>query len=119
LAAEEKLAKSALQRNLEDLSSFLCEDILFYPSIEAVKGKSQVIEYWKSIFELPFIPFTWKVSEVDIPFTGRLAHSSGRVFDLNGHVVCRYMTIWRRRNGIGWQVDMAAAIALNRGERDA
>jgi ketosteroid isomerase-like protein len=112
LTSEAALAKAVVDRNLEYFSSFLSEDIVFYPSTEPIEGKFQVIEYWKAVFELPVVPFTWKVSEVEVAESGRLAFGSGVVFDQDGDPFCEYMTIWRLLNGIGWKVESAALISL-------
>lgn len=102
--AETAFAASMSKRDLNAFAAYVAEDAVFFGSKSALRGKSAVVEGWKSLYEGPQAPFSWKPETVEVLDSGKLAHSSGPVLDPQGQRVGTFNSIWRRKNDGSWEV---------------
>jgi len=103
-ASETAFAASMANRDLNAFMSFLAEDAVFFDSTTILRGKTAVIEAWKPLYEGAQPPFSWKSETVVVLASGKLAHSSGPVFDSHGHQVSTFNSVWRREADNSWRV---------------
>lgn len=101
--AENAFAATMAARDLEAFASFLAEDAIFFGR-SAIRGKAAVIEAWKAFYEGPDAPFSWKSEIVEVLDSGRLAYSSGPVFDADGNRTATFNSVWRREPDGSWRV---------------
>lgn len=69
-----------------------------------LRGPAGVLSRWKKYFDGDKAPFSWKPEIVEVQEGGRLALSSGPVFDLDGRRIATYTSIWRREAGGEWRI---------------
>lgn len=101
--AENAFAATMAARDLEAFASFLAEDAIFFGR-GAIRGKAAIIEAWKPFYEGPEAPFSWKSETVEVLDSGRLAYSSGPVFDAKGNRTATFNSVWRREPDGSWKV---------------
>jgi len=101
---ERAFAKSMADRNLAAFASLLAEDTVFFTSTRALRGKSQVTDFWKRFYEGPTPPFSWQPETVEVLDSGDLALSSGPVRDPQGKLVATFTSIWRLEAPGTWRI---------------
>lgn len=101
--AENAFAATMAARDLEAFASFLAEDAIFFGR-STMRGKAAVIEAWKPFYEGPDAPFSWRSETVEVLDSGRLAYSSGPVFDAKGNRTATFNSVWRREGDGSWKV---------------
>jgi ketosteroid isomerase-like protein len=101
--AELAFAKTMADRDFEGFQSYLSEEAVFFTSPTPLRGKDQVIGWWRRYFEAPEAPFSWSPDEIEVLDSGDLAISSGPVFDTVGVQTGRFTSIWRHEQD-GWKV---------------
>lgn len=103
-AVERAFAKSMLDRSLEDFTSFISEEAVFFSGPAPLHGKAQVIDWWKRYFTTESAPFSWEPDEVEVLASGTLALSSGPVRDPSGKIFARFTSIWRLEAPGRWRI---------------
>jgi ketosteroid isomerase-like protein len=101
--AENGFAATMAARDLKAFESFLADEAVFFGQ-EALRGKAAVVAGWKSFYEKPQAPFSWRSESVEVLDSGRLAHSSGPVLNPKGERVGTFNSIWRREGDGRWKV---------------
>ena len=101
---ERAFAKTMADRNLAAFSSFLADDTVFFTSKQALRGKSQVTDFWKRFYEGPTPPFSWQPEIVEVLDSGDLALSFGPVRDPNGKHFANFTSIWRLEAPGTWRI---------------
>lgn len=101
--AENAFAKTMADRDLHAFEFFLADDAIFFGR-EALRGKAAVVAAWKGFYEGDRAPFSWRAETVEVLDTGRLALSSGPVFDPQGKQTATFNSIWRREPDGRWKV---------------
>jgi len=101
---ERAFAKTMAQRDYEGFVSFLALDAIFFSGETALRGKQQVADKWKSYYEKPDAPFSWKPAQVEVLDSGTLALSTGPVYDLEGKKVATFTSIWRLEPSGKWRI---------------
>lgn len=101
--AENAFAKTMADRDLHAFESFLADDAIFFGR-DALRGKATVVAAWKGFYEGDQAPFSWRAETVEVLDTGRLALSSGPVFDPQGKQTATFNSIWRRAPDGRWKV---------------
>ncbi len=102
-AAERAFAKSMADRNLTAFSQHLSEDAIFFGE-SVLKGKTAVVEGWKSFYQGEIAPFSWEPTQVEVLEDGALALSTGPVRDPSGKIVATFSSIWRQEQPGVWKV---------------
>jgi ketosteroid isomerase-like protein len=101
--SENAFAATMAQRDLKAFASFVAEDAVFFGNA-AMRGKDAVVVGWKGLYEGAKAPFSWRSETVEVLPTGKLAHSSGPVFDAQGRRTGTFNSIWRREADGRWKV---------------
>jgi ketosteroid isomerase-like protein len=101
--AENGFAATMAARDHKAFASFIAEDAVFFGN-QAIRGKAAVVEAWKGLYEKPDAPFSWRSESVEVLDSGKLAHSSGPVFNPKGERVGTFNSVWRRESDGSWKV---------------
>lgn len=101
---EQAFAQTMASRDHTAFSSFLSSEAVFFSDKEVLRGKEQVANAWKSFYEKPNAPFSWKPEQVEVLDSGTLALSSGPVYDPSGKLVARFTSIWRLESSRKWKI---------------
>jgi len=103
-AVERAFAKSMLDRSLDDFTSFISEEAVFFSGPSPLRGKAQVVAWWARYFTDVAAPFSWEPDEVEVLASGSLALSSGPVRDPDGKIFARFTSIWRLEAPGTWRI---------------
>ncbi len=83
--AENGFAATMAKRDHKAFATFIAEDAVFFGGENtAFRGKKAVVDSWKGLYEKPDAPFSWRSESVEVIDSGKLAHSSGPVFNREG-----------------------------------
>jgi ketosteroid isomerase-like protein len=102
--SEMAFAKTMADRDLKAFESFVAEDTLFFGREGAIRGRAAVVAAWKPLYEGPKAPFSWEPDTAEVLDSGKLAITSGPVFDDKGQRFGTFMTIWERQKDGKWRV---------------
>lgn len=103
--AENGFAATMAARDYKAFATFIAPDAVFFGGDgKAIRGKAAVVESWKGLYEKPDAPFSWRSEDVQVLDSGKLAHSSGPVFNPQGERVGTFNSIWRREADGSWKV---------------
>lgn len=103
-AAESSFAASMAQRNLKAFASHVSPEAIFFGDTTVMRGKQAVLAGWKRFFAKPDAPFSWSPDVIEVLPSGKLALSSGPVFDPAGQKIGTFSSIWRREPDGRWQI---------------
>lgn len=101
---ETAFAATMAARDLDAFGGFLAEEAIFFSGARALRGKQQVVEAWKGLYQQVDAPFSWEPEQVEVLDSGTLALSTGPVRDATGNVVGRFNSIWRREPTGVWRI---------------
>jgi len=101
---ETAFAKTMADRDLAGFERFLAEDTVFFSGPAPLRGKAAVVAFWKRFYTAPKAPFSWKPGAVEVLDDGRLAMSSGPVFDPDGQAVATFTSVWRQEAPGVWRI---------------
>lgn len=110
-------AATLAKRDWAAFSGFIADDAMFITGKKVLQGKAQILAGWEHFFEDAIAPFSWKPDEIEVLSSGRLASSSGSVFDAKGVQIARYISIWRK-DGKRWRIVMDRGVDICRCEKD-
>ena len=102
--AENAFAATMAARDHQAFATFIADDAIFFGGDAAMRGKAAVVAGWKGLYEKPNAPFSWRSETVEVLDSGKLAHSSGPVFNPKGERVGTFNSIWRRESDGSWKV---------------
>lgn len=103
--AENGFAATMAKRDHKAFATFIAEDAVFFGGENRVyRGKKAVVESWKGLYEKPDAPFSWRSESVEVIESGKLAHSSGPVFNPKGERMGTFNSLWRRESDGSWKV---------------
>ena len=103
-AVERAFAKTMADRDHAAFSRFLSEEAVFLSGTTARHGKAAVADHWRRFFEAPDAPFSWAPETVSVQDSGRLAISTGPVFNAAGERTYTYTSIWRQEAPGVWRI---------------
>jgi ketosteroid isomerase-like protein len=103
-AAESSFAASMAERSFEAFDSHVSPEAIFFGDTTVMRGKTAVLRSWRRFFEKPDPPFSWKPDVIEVLPSGKLALSSGPVFDPKGKQVGTFSSIWRRESDGSWKI---------------
>jgi len=103
-ATETAFAKTMAARDHAAFAAMLADETIFFGSTRVLRGKAAVSEGWARFFEGPDAPFSWAPDRVEVLESGRLALSTGPVFDPSGHRTGTFNSIWRREDDGRWRI---------------
>jgi ketosteroid isomerase-like protein len=101
--AENGFAKTMAERDLVAFESYLADEAIFFGQ-DSMRGKAAVVAGWRRFFEGTEAPFSWQAEIIEVLDSGKLALSSGPVFDSKGKRTATFNSVWRRESNGEWKV---------------
>ncbi len=101
---EKAFAKTMADRDFEAFKSFLSEEAVFLSGNIRQRGKSQVAERWQKYFDETEAPFSWRPETVEVLDSGKLALSTGPVYNTDGKLISFYTSIWKLESPDAWRI---------------
>ena len=101
---ETAFAKTMAERDFEAFKSYLSEEAVFLSGKTPRRGIAQISEQWKKYFNQPKAPFSWKPEVVQVLESGKLAISTGPVFNSKGKLFSYYTSTWRLDDDGRWRI---------------
>jgi ketosteroid isomerase-like protein len=102
-STEIAFAKTMADRDLAAFGRFLAPDAVFVDKPVA-RGPAAIIAAWKALYAAPQAPFSWAPEEVEVLDSGKLALTSGPVFDPKGERIGSFTSVWRRERDGQWRI---------------
>lgn len=103
-AAEAAFARTMAERDFAAFATFIADDAVFVNGGKPLRGKAEVLAFWKRFFDGPAAPFSWRPELVEIASGGDLGYSEGPVSSPQGKVFARFYSTWRRDGAGRWHV---------------
>ena len=101
---ERAFSKTMADRDLTAFGRFISQEAVFVSGAKSLRGRQQVIDGWRKLFEGPSAPFSWEPETVEVLDSGGLALSSGPVHDASGKLIGKYTSIWRLEAPNTWRI---------------
>ena len=101
---ERAFAKTMADRDLAAFAGFISQEAIFVSGAKSWRGRREVIEGWRKLYEGPSAPFSWEPQTVEVLDSGRLALSRGPVHDSAGKLVGSYTSNWRLEAPGKWRI---------------
>ena len=101
---ERTFARTMATRDHAAFMTFLSDEAVFLSGNIALRGKQQIAEGWKQLYEQPEPPFSWEPGRVEVLDTGTLAISTGPVYDPNHKLISTFTSVWRLEAPDAWRV---------------
>ena len=102
-ATEIAFAKTLADRDLRKFTAMIAPDVIWLGE-KPLRGPDAVVASWKRFFEGATAPFSWAPEIVEVQDGGKLALSTGPIFDRAGKRVGTYTSIWRREPSGDWKI---------------
>lgn len=104
METERAFAKTMADRDHVAFVSFLSDETVFFSGDTPLRGKAAVAAAWQPYYEQPEAPFSWEPEIVEVLDSGRLALSSGPVYDAAGNRVATFNSVWRLEDAGEWRI---------------
>lgn len=101
---EGAFAATMAGRDLTAFSDFVADDAVFLTAGSPLRGKADIVAYWRRWFVGSPAPFSWKPDRVAVLASGTLALSSGPVFGADGKRIGSFTSVWRRDASGRWHI---------------
>lgn len=101
---ERAFAATMKARDVGAFAGFLSEEAVFYSGPVPLRGREQVVQFWKKFYDGKEAPFSWEPDQVEVLDSGTLAHSSGPVYDPAGKLIGRFNSVWRQEAPGTWRI---------------
>ena len=85
-------------------ASFMSDEAVFFTSTRALRGKSEIADFWKKFYTGPVAPFSWQPETVEVLDSGTLALTTGPVRDPQGKLFATFTSIWRQETPGNWRI---------------
>ena len=102
-ATEIAFARTLADRDLAAFGSMIAPDTIWLGE-KPLRGRDAVVASWRGFFDGPTAPFSWAPEIVEVQDGGKLALSTGPVFDPSGKRIGTYTSIWRRESSGEWKI---------------
>lgn len=103
-ATERAFAKTMADRDLAAFGRFISQEAVFVSGAKPLRGRQQVIEGWRKLYEGASAPFSWEPQIIEVLDSGHLALSRGPVHDAAGKLIGTYTSIWRLEAPDAWRI---------------
>lgn len=103
IATEQAFAKTMATRDFKGFVTFLAPDAVFFSGTAVRHGSAEVAAQWQPYFDGPNAPFSWAPDHVEVLASGKLALSTGPVYQA-GKLVGRFNSIWRLEADNAWRI---------------
>ena len=102
-ATEIAFARTLADRDVKAFRAMIAPDVIWLAG-QTLRGPDQVVMNWQKFFDAPQPPFSWAPELVEVQEGGKLALSTGPVFDPAGKRVATFTSIWRREPSGEWKI---------------
>ena len=102
-ATEIAFAKTLADRDVKTFRQMIAHDVIWLADVP-LRGPDAVLTRWQKFFDGPTAPFSWAPELVEVQEGGKLALSTGPVFDPAGKRFATYTSIWRRESSGEWKI---------------
>ena len=102
-ATEIAFAKTLADRDVKKFRSMIAPDVIWLADVP-LRGPDQVLTRWQKYFDAPRPPFSWAPEIIEVQDGGKLALSTGPVFNPEGKKVGMFTSIWRREASGEWKI---------------
>jgi ketosteroid isomerase-like protein len=102
-ATEIAFARTLADRDVKKFRSMIAPDVVWLADVP-LRGPDQVLTRWQKFFDAPRPPFSWEPHTVEVQQGGKLALSTGPVFNPEGKKVGIFTSIWRREPSGEWKI---------------
>lgn len=103
-AAEAAFAKTMADRDFAAFGSFIAPDAVFINNGKPLRGKAEILAFWKTFYDSPAAPFSWTPELAEVAARGDMGYTEGPVTLANGSAYARFYSTWRRDPAGQWQV---------------
>ncbi len=103
IATEQAFAKTMANRDFKAFVTFLSPDAVFFSGTAVRHGPAEVATQWQPYFEGRNAPFSWAPDHVEVLASGKLALSTGPVYQ-QGKIVGRFNSVWRLEADNSWRI---------------
>jgi ketosteroid isomerase-like protein len=103
IATEQAFAKTMANRDFKAFLTFLSPEAVFFSGATVKHGPAEVAVQWQPYFEARKAPFSWAPDHVEVLASGKLALSTGPVYE-DGKIVGRFNSIWRLEADNAWRI---------------
>jgi ketosteroid isomerase-like protein len=103
IATEQAFAKTMADRDFKSFVTFLSPDATFFSGKAVMHGPAEVAVQWRPYYDGRKAPFSWAPDHVEVLASGKLALSTGPVYE-DGKVVSRFNSIWRLEADNNWRI---------------
>jgi ketosteroid isomerase-like protein len=103
IATEQAFAKTMTNRDFKAFLTFLSPEAVFFSGASVKHGPAEVAVQWQPYFEGRKAPFSWAPDHVEVLASGKLALSTGPVYE-DGKIVGRFNSIWRLEADNAWRI---------------
>jgi len=100
---ETAFAQTMADRDVEAFADFVSEEAIFLGGPDPLRGRQAVVEAWAPYFEGENAPFSWAPETVVVLDSGKLALSTGPVYDSQGQKTAIFTTTWRLEEPGVWR----------------
>lgn len=101
---ERAFAKTMADRDHSAFESFLSEEAVFLEGTTVRRGRQAVAAHWKAYFTESEAPFSWEPETVSVLDSGKLAISTGPVWNAEGGRISTYTSVWRQEKPGIWRI---------------
>jgi len=102
-ATEIAFARTLADRDVKTFVSMIAPDVIWLGETP-LRGPDEVLKSWQKFFDAQKAPFSWAPEIVEVQEGGKLALSTGPVFNPEGKRVATYTSIWRREASGKWLI---------------
>jgi ketosteroid isomerase-like protein len=103
IATEQAFAKTMTDRDFKAFVTFLSPDAVFFSGATVKHGPAEVAAQWQPYFQGRKAPFSWAPDHVEVLASGKLALSTGPVYQ-EGKTVARFNSVWRLEPDNSWRI---------------
>jgi len=101
---ERAFAQTMADRDATAFTAYVSAEAIFLGKGEPLRGREAVVAAWAPYFEGDAAPFSWEPETVVVLDSGKLALSTGPVYDGEGNKVAVFTTTWRQEEPGVWRV---------------
>jgi len=101
---ERAFAQTMADRDATAFTAYVSAEAIFLGEGEPLRGREAVVAAWAPYFEGDAAPFSWEPETVVVLDSGKLALSTGPVYDGEGNKVAVFTTTWRQEEPGVWRV---------------
>jgi ketosteroid isomerase-like protein len=101
---ERAFAQTMADRDATAFAEFVSVEAIFLGGGEPLRGREAVATAWAPYFEGDAAPFSWDPETVVVLDSGKLALSTGPVYNSEGTKIAIFTTTWRQEESGVWRV---------------